>query len=110
MVPCKIFEDYRVVRCYKCNQYEHVQKYYKNKLVSPISSEARHKRECNSECKVCANCVALNLKFNLRLGTDHFLFCKILKNHLLPLMGIRSYVVSSPTWPIGRLGFLLLSL
>ncbi|KAK5643030.1 hypothetical protein RI129_009197 [Pyrocoelia pectoralis] len=60
-------------RCYKCNEFLHLAKDCKNKSRCARCGEVggHSDKDCSAEEVKCCNCNDANVKFNLRLDTNH---------------------------------------
>jgi hypothetical protein len=68
---CKLYDDFGVIRCFKCNRYGHLVKNCNYNQTCGICSGNHSYKQCESNIKKCINCVSANEKLNLDLTTDH---------------------------------------
>lgn len=68
---CKIFEYFRVKRCFNCCGFNHESKTCKEKMCCANCAGNHKSINCNSILKKCANCARSNIKLNLSLDLNH---------------------------------------
>lgn len=68
---CKIFEEFNITRCYKCNRFGHKSNNCKNELTCSKCSEKHDRKECKNENISCVNCNIYNSKFKSSRNTNH---------------------------------------
>lgn len=69
---CKIYEFVSIVKCYKCQRYNHFASECKEQSnICPKCGENHKENECKSKKFKCTNCIRANEKFNLKLNIDH---------------------------------------
>lgn len=68
---CRVTEDLKVFRCYKCNGYNHKQSNCTNKVTCRLCALNHHSSVCKSTKEECVNCKVANSKFGLKLNTNH---------------------------------------
>lgn len=68
---CRIFNDYGIIRCYRCNKYGHLQIECKQKTICAKCSGEHESKECRSEAVKCINCVTSNEKYAMNMNTNH---------------------------------------
>lgn len=71
---CRFFEDFGILRCFKCNKFGHTASKCTGDTICPRCA-GRHKHtECKLENKTlvkCINCFNANKKYQLNLNIDH---------------------------------------
>ena len=68
----KVYDDFNVLRCYKCCHYGHSKNNCKSKVEFCFKCSAQHKTsECSSNEKLCVNCSLSNKNFNTAYKCDH---------------------------------------
>lgn len=76
---CRVFEDVRVNRCYKCLGFNHKSTVCTQERVC-AKCLGNHKKEeackTSSELNKCINCIRANKKLSLNLNDDHNTFSK----------------------------------
>lgn len=70
-VKCAVYEDFGIIRCYKCSKYGHVAKSCTNNDICPKCAGDHKISECVSDNFKCNNCVSMNSKLNLKLAVNH---------------------------------------
>ncbi|KAK9875450.1 hypothetical protein WA026_007845 [Henosepilachna vigintioctopunctata] len=74
---CRVYEQFNVYRCYKCNGYNHSAKQCNNAAsCGKCASNEHNTKQCTEKEEKCINCVIRNKKFNLQLDTKHTVFNK----------------------------------
>lgn len=70
---CRVFEDFNVNRCYKCNGYNHVAKNCKNEIICSKCARTGHTdKECENEHdQRCINCIKENKNYKKSYETNH---------------------------------------
>lgn len=92
-VSCRVFEYIPVLRCYKCGEFGHMAESCKNKERCLKCGGEGHKMEnCNSEGNLCINCCSANVKHNLNLKTDHFIFDVICPSYRRIAESLKRYI------------------
>lgn len=68
---CKLYEYTNLRRCFKCHGFNHTSKACTKQNTCAKCAGEHIESQCESEEKKCANCIEANLKFNLKLKTEH---------------------------------------
>lgn len=68
---CFVYNDYGIIRCYKCNKYGHFQKDCQDKITCGKCTGNHNAQECVSNCVKCINCVLSNEKYKMNLNVNH---------------------------------------
>lgn len=68
---CPVYNEYGIVRCFKCCKYGHFIKDCKEKQVCPKCSEEHILNVCHSNVAKCSNCVLSNKKYGMSLNVEH---------------------------------------
>jgi hypothetical protein len=68
---CRVYENFRVLRCFKCSGYHHTANECKNKYACPKCAQEHEITKCESSEKMCINCVTANQTMNLNFSTAH---------------------------------------
>lgn len=70
---CKINAEINVLRCFKCNDYNHKADECKsNSHVCPKCSGSHKISECKSKEVKCCNCIKLSQKTNINIPLNHY--------------------------------------
>lgn len=68
----RVFDDFNVNLCYKCNKYGHSYKKCRNKICCGFCSKDHDSKNCTDKNDLkCINCSECNHKYNLKLNTTH---------------------------------------
>lgn len=74
---CMVYEHTSLMRCYKCNNYNHVAKECTNVRTCGTCSSSEHEtKECTSNTKRCINCIKTNEILQLSLDVNHSVYDK----------------------------------
>lgn len=73
---CRVYEDYGIIRCYKCCQYGHTKNLCKNNETCPHCGDSHRGDTCGKTVIKCINCERSNNRFKLTLDTNHAVFDK----------------------------------
>jgi hypothetical protein len=68
---CRVYEHFKILRCFNCSGYHHTAKECKNKRSCPRCSLDHELSECKSELEKCVNCCSANGLLKLSLCTSH---------------------------------------
>ena len=68
---CRVYPNYRVLRCFKCCGYNHLAKYCEKDKVCVKCAGNHDVLECVSQIQKCVNCCATKLRLNLDINTNH---------------------------------------
>lgn len=69
---CPIYEEMNIIRCYKCQEYNHFAKDCKGKVACPRCAGEHALELCNeSVIKKCINCDIASKRYNLKLDLMH---------------------------------------
>lgn len=66
-----VYEDIKVPRCYKCQDYYHKNTNCQNKTVCEFCAEEHNVSECPRQNKKCKNCMIANTKYNQKHELNH---------------------------------------
>lgn len=79
---CRVVNHVGIMRCYKCNGYNHTKEKCKSSTACGKCSGEHETKDCDSNVKMCINCKTLSKKFNLELDLDHYVWeykCEVLR-------------------------------
>lgn len=69
---CRVFDGLQVLRCFKCNGFNHKGADCKAAVVTcPICSGAHELKDCKAEKKKCSNCEKLRNEKNADIDVNH---------------------------------------
>lgn len=71
---CSIYEHVSILRCFKCNQYNHSVNNCPNEESCGNSHEYKTKTCLSNNPNKCINCINANKKFNPKLDVNHTSF------------------------------------
>lgn len=80
---CKVYEHFSLMRCYKCNGYNHKAEKCTNSKTCGKCGGQHETKECDSANKKCINCMKANERLKLNLDENHSAFdstCKVFQN------------------------------
>jgi hypothetical protein len=66
-----VVENVKVVRCFKCNGFGHVNKVCGAKVTCGFCGGEHHHTQCQSTRPKCVNCCKANVKYGLKLEVEH---------------------------------------
>lgn len=69
---CKVYEDFNVLRCFKCCGFNHkIKECTKSSICHKCGGKDHVSSDCKQLKKECLNCVEANAKLNLKLDVNH---------------------------------------
>ena len=68
---CQVAEAFSILRCYKCNEYNHASDKCTKLISCPKCGGAHAIADCVSEISECINCKKASMAFNIVLPLDH---------------------------------------
>ena len=68
---CKVYDDTKVSRCFKCNGFNHTQIRCPRPKVCPICAEQHEASACKSLVKACINCQNLKIVHGFDVEVNH---------------------------------------
>lgn len=66
-----VYEDLSVLRCYKCQAYNHKMDSCNGETVCPKCNGNHREKDCASDKYCCCNCIISNRKYGCNRNTDH---------------------------------------
>lgn len=84
---CRVYDAVSVVRCYKCNGYNHKAKMCTRDVKCPKCAGSHSIKDCKAKETevICSNCKEAVTKLNLRINIDHAAWdteCPVFKKNL----------------------------
>ena len=71
-VSCKVYDDFNIMRCYKCCQYGHTSKVCNNNKSCHLCAQPHEKSApCKNTHLKCINCFNHNRQHGTNVRTDH---------------------------------------
>ncbi|KAK5647930.1 hypothetical protein RI129_002822 [Pyrocoelia pectoralis] len=71
---CSVFDDFGIIRCFKCCRYGHLARDCNNNRVCFKCGCDHDANACQSEVVKCLNCVSSNEKYGLNLDVNHLIW------------------------------------
>lgn len=72
---CRVYEDYNINRCFKCNSYGHSAKKCRNEEICSYCAGNHGGKDCpDRNIKKCCNCMKANEKYKTKLNINHYTF------------------------------------
>lgn len=72
---CRVFEDFNLSRCFKCNGYAHSAKKCQSEVKCQYCAKNHDGASCpDKKVKCCVNCMRTNEKYNKEHDVAHFAF------------------------------------
>lgn len=72
---CQVYEHTSILRCYRCNNYNHIAKECTHEKTCGMCSSSNHEtKDCGSGVKRCINCVKTNEALQLGLDVNHSVY------------------------------------
>ncbi|KAG5879766.1 hypothetical protein JTB14_028697 [Gonioctena quinquepunctata] len=68
---CPVYEDLTISRCKICNDFDHKDKYCKNKITCVYCGDEHKIEDCPKQLKKCCNCLRANKKYKLNYDVNH---------------------------------------
>lgn len=82
---CRVYEYINVVRCRKCQQYNHISKYCRGQERCGRCAGYHPTKNCCSEEEQCVNCISAMERLRLHIEINHCVWdnhCEVFKRKL----------------------------
>ncbi|KAG5885254.1 hypothetical protein JTB14_025951 [Gonioctena quinquepunctata] len=89
---CPVYEDLTISRCKICNDFDHKDKYCKNKITCMYCGDEHKIDDCPKQLKKCCNCLRANKKYKLNYDVNHEVFNKDCQTYLFHLQRLKNSI------------------
>jgi hypothetical protein len=92
---CRVYEHFRIARCFKCSGFRHIAKDCRHELACPKCAGPHELKNCKSTEQKCINCMTANKNLGLKLNVSHFAWhreCEVFKRKINSEMKKTEYV------------------